>query len=62
VHAFAGTTSTLFVPALAASSWLLGIKEFLPELDHVSAILYLAQVGGAEFKLFASIVYDLFFG
>jgi hypothetical protein len=62
VHAFAGTTTTFFRPALAAGLWLPTVKELLSQTTHVITVLYIPKVGLAEFKLFARIVYDFIIG
>jgi hypothetical protein len=44
VHAFTGASRPLFIPALATGAWLFSIKELLPEILHVFALLYLGKI------------------
>jgi hypothetical protein len=45
MHAFAGASSTFFVPALATSLWLFSSKKLLSQSSHAVGILYVPEVG-----------------
>jgi hypothetical protein len=56
MHAFAGAPSTFFIPALAASLWLLTSKKLFTQAAHGIAVLYVSKVGIKQAELLARVI------
>jgi hypothetical protein len=62
VYAFAVTSCTFFIPALAAGLWLFSCKKLCPQITHVIAVLNVLEIGCAQFKLLSCVVYYFIIG
>jgi hypothetical protein len=56
VYTFAVTASTFFIPALAASLWLLARKKLFTQASHGIAVLYVSKVGIKQAELLARVI------